>query len=331
MQAVSGHRDAGFTACPGNALYARLGQLREVALTTGLPKLYDPRLAGRLGRFVRFSARLSQPLAWTVTVKGPDGARVADRSGTGDRISWFWDSSGFEPGRYTWTMEADGVRSARGIVAGSAGPAPPVPPARPPATGLVLQPRVVSPDGDGYADVLTARYTLSEPSTVSAALQDENGLTVVSLSIDARQGKGLQILSWAPDPLADGRYRVVVTARGASGRTSRLVDELVVMRALAWLRADPPAISPNGDGVADSLTVSFVLRQAGLVAVELRDGSYPVALLQAGWLEPGSHLTLWDGRLLGQAIPPGAYTVWVTVSNDIGTVTQKVPITVSSA
>ena len=129
MRAISGHRDAGFTACPGNALYARLGQLREVALTTGLPKLYDPRLAGRLGRFVRFSARLSQPLAWTVTVKGPDGARVADRSGTGDRISWFWDSSGFEPGRYTWTMEADGVRSARGIVVGSAGPAPvPAPP-----------------------------------------------------------------------------------------------------------------------------------------------------------------------------------------------------------
>ena len=330
LKAVSGHRDAGSTACPGNALYARLGQLREVALTTGLPKLYDPRLAGRLGRFVRFSARLSQPLAWTVTVNGPDGARVADRSGTGDRISWFWDSSGFKPGRYTWTMEADGVRSARGIVVGSAGPAP-VPPARPPATGLVLQPRVVSPDGDGYADVFTARYTLSESSTVSAALQDENGLTVVSLSIDARQGKGLQILSWAPDPLADGRYRVVVTARGASGRTSRLVDELVVMRALAWVRADPPAISPNGDGVADSLTVSFVLRQAGLVAVELRDGSYPVALLQAGWLEPGSHLALWDGRLLGQPLPPGAYTVWVTVSNDVGTVTQKVPITVSSA
>ena len=166
-------------------------------------------------------------------MKGPDGARVAERSGTGDRISWFWDSSGFEPGRYTWTMEADGVRPARGTVAGSVGPAP-VPPARPPATGLVLQPRVVSPDGDGYADLLTARYTLSEPSTVSAALQDESGLTVVSLAIDARQAKGVQTLSWAPDPLADGRYRVVVTARGTSGRTARLVDELVVMRALAW-------------------------------------------------------------------------------------------------
>ena len=153
MRAISGHRDAGFTACPGNALYARLGQLREIASTTGLPKLYDPRLAGKIGRFVRFSARLSQPLVWTVTVKGPGGARVAEKSGTGDRISWFWDASGLEPGRYTWTMEADGARPARGIVAGSVGPAP-VPPARLPATGLVLQPRVVSPDGDGYADLL---------------------------------------------------------------------------------------------------------------------------------------------------------------------------------
>jgi hypothetical protein len=328
LRAISGHRDTGFTACPGSGLYARLGQLREVALTTGLPKLYDPRLAGRLGRWVRFSARLSQPLAWTVTVKGPDGARVAERSGTGDRISWFWDSSGFEPGGYTWTMEADGVRSARGIVAGSAGPAP-VPPARPPASNLALQPRVVSPDGDGYADLLTARYMLNEPSTVSATLQDGGGLVVVSLAIDARQGKGPQTLSWAPDPLADGRYRLVVNVKGASGRTARLVDEVVVMRALSWLRADPPAISPNGDGIADSLTVSFVLRQAGLVAVELRDGSFPVALLQSGWFEPGSHLALWDGRLLGQPTPPGAYTVWVTVTNDVGTVTQKLPVTVT--
>ena len=330
LRAISGHRDAGFTACPGNALYARLGQLREVALTTGLPKLYEPRLTGKLGKWLRFAGRLSAPLPWTVTVTGPDGEEVAQKTGTGDRISWFWDSAGIRPGRYAWTMEADGVRPARGAVAGSVGRVPIPHAVRTPATGLMLQPRVVSPDGDGYADLLTARYTLGEPATVNAALQDESGLTVVALAIDVRQAKGVHTLSWAPDPLADGRYRVVVTARGSGGRTSRLVDELVVMRALSWLRADPPTISPNGDGVSDSLTISFVLRQAGLVAVELRDGSYPLALLQAGWLEPGSHGVLWNGRLLDGPTPPGAYTVWVTVSNDVGTVTQKVPITVTA-
>jgi hypothetical protein len=102
------------------------------------------------------------------------------------------------------------------------------------------------------------------------------------------------------------------------------------MRALGWLRADPPSVSPNGDGVSDSLTISFVLRQAGLVTVELRDGSYPLALLQAGWLDPGSHGVFWNGRLPQGPVAPGSYTVWVTVSNEVGTVTQKVPIAVTA-
>jgi hypothetical protein len=226
-------------------------------------------------------------------------------------------------------MEAVGARPAHGPVTGS--PAAPVPaaPTRPPAANLLLQPRVVSPDGDGYADLLTARYTLSEPSTVNAAVQDESGLTIVSLAIDASQAKGVQTLSWAPDPLADGRYRLVVTAKGASGRTVRLVDELVIMRALAWLRADPPTISPNGDGVTDVLAISFVVRQAGLVSVEVRDGAFPLALAQTGWLEPGSHVALWNGRLAQGPALPGTYTVWVTLANATGTVTQKVPVTVA--
>ena len=98
LRAISGHRDTGSTACPGNALYARLGQLREVALTTGLPKLYDPRISGQLGRWLRFKARLSGPLDWTVTVTDADGEAVAEKTGTGDRISWFWDASAGQAG-----------------------------------------------------------------------------------------------------------------------------------------------------------------------------------------------------------------------------------------
>ena len=325
LRAISGHRDAGFTTCPGDSLYARLSALREVAATTGLPKLYEPRVAGGLGKFVRFTARLSAPLRWTVTVTGPGGTPAARRSGTGDRISWFWDSSDLTAGRYAWTMEAEGARPARGVVAGSTAPAPA---ARPPASGLVVSPRVVSPNGDGYADLLTVRYTLNEPSTVNASLEDESGLTVVSLAIGARQQRGAQALSWAPDALPDGRYRVVMTARGDSGRRIRLVDEAVVMRSLAWLRVDPPILSPNGDGSSDSVMISFELREAGPVAVEVRDGAYPLGLLQAGWLEPGSHGVLWGGQLPQGTIAPGSYAVWVTVSTGAGTVTQKAPLTV---
>ena len=331
FKAISGHRDAGSTACPGNALYRRLGQLREVALTTGLPKLYDPRTTGQLGRWMRFKARLSGPLDWTVTVTDAAGDPVAERAGTGDRISWFWDSSQVEPGRYRWTMKADGVRPAGGVLGASPAIAPPRPAARPPvAADLWPQPRVVSPDGDGYADLLTVRYTLSEPAAVSAEVKDERGLTVTSLAINTPQQAGAHVLPWAPDPLPDGRYRLLLTARGDSGRTAKLADELVVLRSLAWLRADPVALSPNGDGIGDSMTISFELRQAGVVAVEIRDRNYPLALLQVGWLEAGSHAAQWSGQLPQGTIEAGAYSVWVTHSTDVGTVTQKVPITVTA-
>jgi hypothetical protein len=82
LRAVSGHRDTGFTSCPGNKLYERLGALMEVAATTGLPKLYEPAVRGSLGTVVRFSARLSQPLEWRVTVTSRTAAgRLAEGRG----------------------------------------------------------------------------------------------------------------------------------------------------------------------------------------------------------------------------------------------------------
>jgi hypothetical protein len=52
--------------------------------------------------------------------------------------------------------------------------------------------------------------------------------------------------------------------------------------------------------------------------------------VQAGWLEAGSHATLWSGQLREGTIEAGTYSVWVTLSTDIGTVTQKASITVTA-
>ena len=73
MRAVSGHRDIDLTTCPGDHLYAELSTLAAHASFVGLPKLYDPRVEGTLGGPVRFTARFSQELWWSVVVT--DGAR----------------------------------------------------------------------------------------------------------------------------------------------------------------------------------------------------------------------------------------------------------------
>src|SRR5205085_615826 len=68
LRAVSGHRDTGFTTCPGAALYAQLGALARQAAVGGLPKLYAPSVHGQLGGAITFQGRLTEALPWTVTV-----------------------------------------------------------------------------------------------------------------------------------------------------------------------------------------------------------------------------------------------------------------------
>src|ERR671934_1630119 len=63
LRAISGHRDTGFTDCPGNALYARLGAIAQTVAATGLPKLYAPSVQGAPGGVVTFRARLSASLS----------------------------------------------------------------------------------------------------------------------------------------------------------------------------------------------------------------------------------------------------------------------------
>src|SRR5439155_13811624 len=66
LRAISGHRDTNFTDCPGNALYAELPQIARDVAGLGLPKLFAPAATGKLGGPVRFTARLSAALPWTV-------------------------------------------------------------------------------------------------------------------------------------------------------------------------------------------------------------------------------------------------------------------------
>ena len=42
LRPISGHRDVGFTSCPGSVVYSQLNLLARAVSVTGLPKLYAP-------------------------------------------------------------------------------------------------------------------------------------------------------------------------------------------------------------------------------------------------------------------------------------------------
>ena len=87
LRAISGHRDTGFTSCPGTRLYAKLPDLRHEVAAIGLPKLYAPTVKGSLGGRIQFSARLSQAGNWTITVRDPVGTVVARATGRGVNVA----------------------------------------------------------------------------------------------------------------------------------------------------------------------------------------------------------------------------------------------------
>ena len=55
LRTISGHRDTGFTTCPGSQLYGELPRIARAVAQTGLPKLYFPKVTGAPGGMVRFT------------------------------------------------------------------------------------------------------------------------------------------------------------------------------------------------------------------------------------------------------------------------------------
>lgn len=114
LRIISGHRDTGYTVCPGGELYGRLGKIRQGAAARGGPKIWRPRQTKHEmepGQKVRWTAELSKKLHWTIRVLTAEGVQVRTFTGTAARIDRAWKGKTKEgipvpPGTYKVWMEA---------------------------------------------------------------------------------------------------------------------------------------------------------------------------------------------------------------------------------
>jgi hypothetical protein len=327
LRAISGHRDTGPTSCPGASLYAKLPDIARQVAATGLPKLYAPQAAGGLGGQVRFTARLSAPAAWTVTVKSTSGAVVARGRGTGSAVAWTWNAVRVTTGSYTWTIEAGAqTRPASGSI-GRAPPAPP-PPSSPLLAVLAATPPVVSPDGDGIDDTLAVSYTLGARASVTATVVDATGVVVATPFAAQLQGARRQSFTYSPDGLADGSYTLVVLAAGEDGRTGRLVAPFAVDRTLSGVALSTATLTPNGDGVDDTLGISFTLASPANVVVQIEQAGVLVAPVVGESLPAGPAALTWDGTTPSGPAPAGTYNAVVLVDGPFGRTRHAVSFTI---
>jgi N-acetylmuramoyl-L-alanine amidase len=321
LHAISGHRDTGFTECPGNALYARLGAIARAAAAAGLPKLYAPSVTGQPGGPVEFQATLSTALPWTIAVEDASGQQVASTSGTGTAISWVWDATGVPPGRYAWTISAGtAVRPASGFVG-----AVPVPLAFKRAS---ITPPAISPNGDGEADRATISYTLSTTARVTATLDAADGRDLGTLFTQMRTA-GTHTFSFSADAVPDGRYAIVLSASDGKTTVMRTL-RVTVDRTLSDLRLTPAAISPNGDGRDDTAMLVFTLARTAAVHVDVRRGAGSLATLLDATEQAGPQSLTWNGTASQQRVSDGSYGIVVTVTTSIGKTTYTLPLRVDT-
>ena len=223
LRAIVGHRDTGFTSCPGGVLYAQLFSIAAEVGATGNPKLYAPVVQGTIGGPIRFTAQLSTVLPWTVAVSDAQGRVVASGAGTGPAVDWTWDAVAAPPGTYGYVISAGAdVRPAVGTFGSAAAPLT--------LTRVQALPAVVTPNGDGRDDSTTISYRLNGPAYVTATLLDERGALLATLFGEAKTA-GPQSFSFTPDAsVPDGRYRIMLRAAGAGGRLVTATVSFTVVR-----------------------------------------------------------------------------------------------------
>jgi len=287
LRTISGHRDTGYTACPGSNLYGALPSIASAVAGTGLPKLYFPTVTGGAGGLVRFTGTLTEPLPWSVIVSQRDGSVVAEGSGVGPQVDWTWDARTIPAGRYVYAIDAGPtVRPATGIVAGAT--------SRSMLTALAT-PALITPNGDGRSDFTLVRYRLREPSLVTATLVDAAGAPVAPLFIE-QKNTGSFVYRWDGAGIPDGRYGLVITARNALGIETTATLALTVDRTLAGYRVVPQVFSPNRDGRLDVTRFRFTLTAPARISLTVRRGTKTLGQVFSGPLEAGLHAIEWNGR-----------------------------------
>jgi flagellar hook assembly protein FlgD len=173
-----------------------------------------------------------------------------------------------------------------------------------------------------YAPVVTGQ--VGGPVRIRARLSAARpwAVTVTDTSgfqVGTGAGTGTSVdWTWDATAASAGSYRWEITVAGATPASGSLGAAIVGSPPLSITGAvaDPETISPNGDGAADSTTVTYTTTAQALVTVTVLDSvSSPVAVLQDATSEPaGVHTIVFDGN----GLPDGRYSIRIEAADSTG-------------
>ena len=290
LRTVSGHRDTGFTDCPGTALYNLLNGIAGDVAKTGLPKLYAPVVTGAVPGLVRFRARLSSAAAVDrrcvrrrrERVRLELGGRTERRLELGCHAGRAGEVHVHDPfGRQRHTRGRDDRRGRRSCLRRRRA-------RRRSCDGLAQRGHRRRRDGDhlhphrgGERGRDVARRSRRRGGDDRGQELEAGGRSTRFASIRSSSRTACSAsISWRSRP----------AARQATAST-----QLAISRTLGSTAATRLAFSPNADGFADRIGFSFELAAPAEIRVRILKQGKWVATPFKGPLEPGPHKVEWDG------------------------------------
>jgi flagellar hook assembly protein FlgD len=104
------------------------------------------------------------------------------------------------------------------------------------------------------------------------------------------------------------------------------VTEFTGVRSVNTLAAaddSPPVFTPNGDGISDTMKLTYTLSEPAYLQLAIRDQSDTVVRRITSWSDGGSGSTTWDGKSdAGGFVPEGRYAIDLTAKDPATNVSE---------
>jgi hypothetical protein len=199
-------------------------------------------------------------------------------------------------------------------------------------SGLTVTPGTITPASDGSGLSATVAFTLSQGAQVTVTVASSAGGPPLLTLLSGRLPAGPGSYQWDIGILGNGRYKLTVSASPLLGGAASVVaTDVTVDRTLGAFIASPGAFSPNGDGVNDTMTLSFQLTQPAAVTVTIQRAGANVATVFAAQAGAGIQTLGWDGSSNGARLLDGEYVAVVAATTALGTVSMLQPLVIDTA
>ena len=179
--------------------------------------------------------------------------------------------------------------------------------------------RVVSPNGDGFAETQALAYKVVRPSTVDVKLIAPDGS--IAWAETGPRDPGVYPVGLDPAQVfqQQGRYQWAVSAVDQDGQTTGMTRTFRVNNTLGFLALSKRFVRPKPER-GGKLEVSFRLANPAWVVATVEDRSGAVVRkLRAHRTEPGEIVLLWDVKSSRKdVVPKGLYTIRVRAANGFG-------------